>query len=254
MTRLNRLFFLGLLAVLAGPMGCSRHRGSDAAEQEHPRMRRAASYVQQQDLDAAADIYAELIRRYPDFASAHLQLGLIHQRRQQPVAAIYHFQQYLAQRGEGSKGPTVEQMIQSELIRIVDNHPAVRAMTPPDILALQDEITRLQQRLDQAEARAARAELTSRQGQQGAAAPPSAPAAAPQVTVTAPPPAPAAPTAPPAPPANVRVHVVQRGETLSSISQKVYNTPHRWREILEANRETLPRPERLDVGQTLIIP
>lgn len=54
--------------------------------------------------------------------------------------------------------------------------------------------------------------------------------------------------------AGQRTYVVQRNDTLSGISQKMYNTPNRWRDIYEANRNVLPAPERLSPGQTLVIP
>jgi len=261
-----------LCAVLLSLNGCRKHTGTDAAEQEHPRMQKAAQLLQQQDLDGAEAIFQALLARDPSFASAHLQLGMVAQRRQDPVSAIFHFREYLKQRGDSSKAPIVEQMVQSELIRIVDNHPAVRAMLPPDVLALQDQLSVMRDRLNAAEERAARAELSLGQarGQNGAPAVnpnpariteleaqlaelrrenerlrSSAPAATPR-------PVTGAQTA--APPAGSRTYTVVRGDNLSAISQKVYGTPHRWQEILDANRTTLPSANRLSVGQTLVIP
>jgi nucleoid-associated protein YgaU len=47
-------------------------------------------------------------------------------------------------------------------------------------------------------------------------------------------------------------HIVQRGDTLSSIAAEIYRDPTRWRVIAEANR--LSDPLRLNVGQALIVP
>jgi nucleoid-associated protein YgaU len=48
--------------------------------------------------------------------------------------------------------------------------------------------------------------------------------------------------------------VVQRGDTLASISRKFYKTSTRWKQILDANRNVIDHPKKLVVGQTLVIP
>lgn len=248
------------LAVLWSFTGCGSRSGTDAVEHEHPRMQQAARLVQQQDLDGAMAIYRQLLRRDPGFATAHLQLGMAHQTLRDPVAAAYHFRRYLDQRPDGPKAEIVEQMLQSELIRLVDQHPAIRAMQPPDILELQDEIARLREQLQHAQMRISRFELESQQARRSGAAPSEGARAEPPaeerpaVTSTRAP-ASAAPAPPPSPAAgSPRTVVVRPGDNLSAISQRVYNTPHRWREILEANRDTLPNERSLRPGQTLVIP
>jgi Tfp pilus assembly protein FimV len=52
----------------------------------------------------------------------------------------------------------------------------------------------------------------------------------------------------------LRIHVVQKGETLSSIAQKYYGSHRSWQKILNANRDKLPDPNRLVPGSRLIIP
>jgi 5'-nucleotidase / UDP-sugar diphosphatase len=51
-----------------------------------------------------------------------------------------------------------------------------------------------------------------------------------------------------------RIHVVQKGDTLSSISSKYYGSAKQWRKIVNANRTNLPDPNRLVPGIKLIIP
>ena len=53
---------------------------------------------------------------------------------------------------------------------------------------------------------------------------------------------------------NPEVYIVQPGDTLSRISRKLYNTPGRWRDIYEANRDILPSPHAIRVGQELKVP
>ena len=47
---------------------------------------------------------------------------------------------------------------------------------------------------------------------------------------------------------------VRSGDTLSDISMAVFGTATRWKEILEANRDKLQKPESLQVGMKLKIP
>jgi nucleoid-associated protein YgaU len=59
------------------------------------------------------------------------------------------------------------------------------------------------------------------------------------------------------PPAPARpVHVVAKGETLTTIARQYYGDdgPRLWRRIWEANKGTLPDPHRLNLGQALVIP
>jgi 5'-nucleotidase / UDP-sugar diphosphatase len=51
-----------------------------------------------------------------------------------------------------------------------------------------------------------------------------------------------------------RIHIVQKGDTLSSIAAKYYGSANQWRKIVNANRTNLPDPNRLAPGVKLIIP
>ena len=62
------------------------------------------------------------------------------------------------------------------------------------------------------------------------------------------------PTPPPAAPAGESSVVVRSGDTLGAISQRVYGTSKKWREIFEANKDQLPDPNRLRVGMKLKLP
>jgi tetratricopeptide (TPR) repeat protein len=52
----------------------------------------------------------------------------------------------------------------------------------------------------------------------------------------------------------VRTYVVQSGDTLVSISKKFYQTPSRWKDLLDANQNQLSNPDELKQGQTIILP
>ena len=58
----------------------------------------------------------------------------------------------------------------------------------------------------------------------------------------------------PTPAAGGKSYTVQEGDTLSIIAKKFYGASSRWKEIAEANKETLPNPKKLKLGQVLVIP
>jgi len=52
-----------------------------------------------------------------------------------------------------------------------------------------------------------------------------------------------------------RSHVVKRGDTMYSLARLYYKGDvHKWHAIHEANRDRIPDPNQLKVGQTLVIP
>ncbi len=51
-----------------------------------------------------------------------------------------------------------------------------------------------------------------------------------------------------------RFHIVRRGDTLSKISVTYYGSAGQWRKIFEANKGTIANPDKLTLGQKLIIP
>lgn len=82
-----------------------------------------------------------------------------------------------------------------------------------------------------------------------AAAPaPAAPVAA------APPVVPASPASAPAAATAARTHLVVKGDTLSAISKKYYGNANQYMKIFEANRDQLTDPNKIQVGQKLVIP
>ena len=51
-----------------------------------------------------------------------------------------------------------------------------------------------------------------------------------------------------------RTHRVAKGETLSDIAEKYYGKRSEWQRLREANKETVPDPDNLKIGQVLVIP
>jgi 5'-nucleotidase / UDP-sugar diphosphatase len=54
-------------------------------------------------------------------------------------------------------------------------------------------------------------------------------------------------------PEEFTTYVVRAGDSLSAIAQKFYGDANRWKEIWEANKDKLPDPNKITVGQELRI-
>ena len=59
---------------------------------------------------------------------------------------------------------------------------------------------------------------------------------------------------PTAPATGERIHVVQAGENLATISSRYYGTPAKWKLIFNANQDRLTDANNLRVGTRIVIP
>ncbi|MDD4735963.1 MAG: LysM peptidoglycan-binding domain-containing protein [Kiritimatiellae bacterium] len=236
---------MGIFSVVT-LTGCGRDAASlDKQEENDPALRRARVRKKAQDIDGAIDLYNKALDRKPQLARAHLEVGLLYDSYKEDYnRAIYHYQRYLELRPDSEK----EQLIQDLIRRARLSYAVSLPDTPPGAI---EEIAEL--RKENASLKARLAELVRVQGDSAATAvvESAAPRAATlephrQEVSPAPKPAPAQPP--------VRTYRVQKGDTLSSISGKMYNDSNAWRKIYDANRNSMKSPSSLTVGQTLIIP
>jgi nucleoid-associated protein YgaU len=51
-----------------------------------------------------------------------------------------------------------------------------------------------------------------------------------------------------------QTYTVKSGDTLSKISKKMYGDSSKWNRIYNANKSTVPNPNKLKVGTKLVIP
>ena len=58
----------------------------------------------------------------------------------------------------------------------------------------------------------------------------------------------------PAGEAATRTYTVVAGDSLSKIAKKIYGNAGRWKEIFEANKDTIKNPDLIHPGQVLKIP
>ena len=93
----NRLLF-GACAVWFGVMlsGCAPSGQSQLDEEKEPHYILGKSRVNAMDFRGAIEAFEESLEVNPHSASAHFELGWLYDEKEpDPVAAIYHYQQYL---------------------------------------------------------------------------------------------------------------------------------------------------------------
>jgi tetratricopeptide (TPR) repeat protein len=242
---IDSIFFIVFAAILLGA-GCGRDTaGIEAREDQDPRMVRALARVRADDFDGAIDLYKEIIAEDFDLAKAHFYLGMLHyEKRKDYLRAIYHYETYLELRPETDKRELVQDAIRSARMYYA-------ASLPDQPSAAIEEVGDLAKKLDQAasdlaELQAENRALRRQVGEARRAAASGNRQAAAQGG--------GASGAEPARAGSESVYVVRSGDTLSRIANTVYRDSNKWKQIYEANRDTLRRPEDLKEGQILRIP
>jgi tetratricopeptide (TPR) repeat protein len=230
-----------LAAAVALAAGCSRNTTTlDRIEERDPLLKRAQVLKSVQDIDGAIEACTKALDRKPTLARAHLELGLMYDANKQDyVRAIYHYQRYLELRPQAEKKKLIEDLIRQAKLSYAASLPHQPGGAVEQIAVLKREIEMLKSELE-------------RQKGGGAAPPPKAKTS--KSKSAEPEPAAKSDLKPePAKPA-VQTYVVQNGDTLSRIAEKMYNDRNKWKAIYDANRGALASPESVKTGQTLIIP
>ncbi len=246
------------------------------------------------EADALKQFLKVIDQRGGAAAESHLDAAILYHRHiKDPISAIYHYRRYREMRPNTEQARLALQSIEACIRDFARNLPAQPMDNQVDRTSMLDSLDRLQRENLQLKEQlaAARAAIldTTRQSpvalnepSQGGfavdvpdavtvpgagqrAVPPefSAPVGVspiqpvPQVPT---PPAPVVRQAPqaqsPAPvsTAGMRRHIVQKGDTLQSISLRYYGTRSRFRDIYAANRDVMPNESTLRIGMELRIP
>lgn len=220
----------------------------EAREDRDPLLRRARERRNAQDIPGAIELYQRALDKKPGLARAHLELGaLFDQNQREYVRAIYHYQRYLELQPAAEKKELVQELIRHAQLSFVGSLPERPNEAVREINMLKQEISALKQELERVRGSGpgTAAADTRRPAPASAVAP--APAAGTEARATV-----AASSTVPA--SAFDSYVVLPGDTLSRIASKVYGNRERWREIYEANRDQLPSPQSIKVGQKLKIP
>lgn len=58
----------------------------------------------------------------------------------------------------------------------------------------------------------------------------------------------------PSPQPKQEIYTVQKGDSLSKIAKKYYGDMNQWKKIFEANTDKIKDPDKVQIGQSLVIP
>lgn len=231
------------------------------AETDETTYRRAEQYLREDRFDEALAAYLRVIeerlRKDISAPDSHLAAGQLYlEHVDDPVAAIYHFREYLRLRPDAPQADKVEGLIRTARKRFAQNlpgQPYQQSIDRTDLMDLlkqvREENLRLKERLAHAEQRLNAAGY----GALDQAVPPGADRAG-DSNFYAPPPQ--------QPPQQQRqpastvpsTYTVERGDSLYRISTRVYGTGAHWKKLFEANRDQLSSPQALKPGMVLNIP
>ena len=255
---MSRLVFLLLSCCLISLTACSNRIGSDEVEKNHPAVRAARVMVQQQDVVGAEGVLLGALREEPELALAHVELGMIYQSQEDSVAAIYHFQAYLALRPEGERAQILSRVIEDERRRLATQVGVQGSPVTPSsasTVELEEQLADAEQRIAELEVELQQAQL---RGRDVSADPPPGWASE-RLTLleeiqTLRQQTPSQTGEEPRPPVSGRTYTVQSGDNLSRIAQQVYGSSAEWKKIYEANRNVIPNKNVLSPGVELILP
>ena len=253
---IRKLLPLAALALLSacGPAGVEVVKETDEKQYQL-----AQDYKKQGRVDEALSAFLRVIHARREAPESHLEAGYIYLNTlRDPIQSIYHFDRYLKLKPQSRQSRQVSQLIETakkEFARQLPGQPAYQG--DADRIDLMDLIKTLRQEIDSLKRELIASKGRERQLEdllrQASRAP------EPQTTDAGPvAPRLVAPqgeaTGAPDPSAVPRAYVVQPGDTLSSISARLYGTPSRWIDIYQANRDRLSNENALRVGQELHIP
>src|SRR5437016_1224081 len=221
-TRTVAFFWLSMF-FLCLP-GCERVGSSRYAQL----MQDADSKSARGDFARGINLYEAALDDSPRSAEVHYKLALLYyDKLNDPVSALHHFKRCLALSPNGPHANEVKNSIKRDEIAALTVLSGDSVITRSEAARLRNENLMLHKELE-----TRRASLRSAPEKSQAGDADSKKIASKE---------------------NDQTYVVQPGDTLFSISRKFYNSPKRWKEILQANKKSIRDSKDLTVGQTLVI-
>ena len=249
-----------MASILLGAMTACGPAGSVTKETDERAYRRGKSLLREGRKDEALQAFLAVIDSRSDATESHLEAGLLYLNHiKDPLAAIYHFRNYLALNPEGEYAEFVRDLIltaQKDYAKTLPGEPFGDAVERVNLMEtvkdlrteneeLKQSVLQLQRQVNEQESEL----LRYRTAVASARSQATTPAEVAPIIINQP-----AATQQRAAGSGQQSYTVQAGDTLSRISAKVYGESSRWTEIFEANRDLLPSPNALKPGQVLRIP
>ncbi len=207
-----------LIALFSG--GCDRMITPRHAQQLKDAEGKAASG----DFTRAISLYESALEDRPGDAEVHYKLALLYDdKMNDPLNALHHFKRYLTIAPNGARANDVKGFVKRDEVALLTSLSGDAVISRAEATRLRNENLSLRKDLDEARGRTHIATIEQ------------------------------SPTPGKTKETAKQTYVVQRGDTLASISRKFYKTSTRWKQILDANRNVIDNPKKLAAGQTLVI-
>lgn len=228
--------------------GCKPGENPDARDERNPMIQQALALKDAGKIDEAAAAFRAALKKKPKLARADLELArLLHEHYKDYPAAVRHYNAYLFKRPGTQKQAMVETWIEEAFNDYAPGAPAVAKVLQEnkdlrnfalkqqkDLRAATQQIQGLEKAVADAKAAAAKAVIEEGMAKTGT----SADAVKAEAKTVS----------------EEKGYTVQKGDTLSRISGKVYGTTAKWQQIYDANRDIMKSPNDLQIGQKLKIP
>lgn len=254
MERLRSVLPFFSLACALTFVGCDGDTASAmrTPELEDSEFRQGMTYEKQREPRKALESFLKVIDARKGASESHLEAGRMYLDLQDPLPAVYHFNQYLRLKPNSEQSPIVRQMVKTAEKMFIQQLPG-RPLEPSAggsvdqsalIRKLQNENSKLMLEVSELSRGVRNPEPKNDPRTPGVAAIPD------KGTPAVPGVAPATGRKAPA----FTTYVVSSGDTLTKISIKAYGTPSRSNDIYNANRDKMTSAANLKVGMTLTIP
>lgn len=214
------MFFAVALLFLTGCEQVFQDRNVQA-------MQSAEKKLSEGDYESAIRLYEDALDGTAKTAEVHYKLGLIYDDKlEDRMGAIHHFKRYLEFAPKGPRAKEARGFVKEDELKLAASLLKGGTMTQEDAARLKNDNLALRKQITELRAQPRGVPL------KGGSA-------------TA--------TQKPIPP-GAKTYVVQSGDTLASISRKFFKNPERWKDIQDANFNSLEGTAKLKPGMTLIIP
>ena len=240
-----RAVFVFMVLLLAGCEDGSR-ADSRTLDVEDEDFRQGQNFYKSGEVRKALECYLKVIDKRKGAAESNLEAGRMYLELQDPLPAIYHFNQYIRMKPTSEQSNLVRQLIKTAEKQFMQQLPG-RPSPDSEIPGGSDLLARL--RTMQAENDRLKRELAdTNRGQKGLTIPPKTTGGA----------APGrSPGAEDVKPGRGRQYTIVKGDTLTSIARNIYgdSSATRISAIFDANRDKMSSVNTLPkIGTVILLP